>query len=146
MKRPLTLDPDLVRAAVLHGAPRGSSDYDLNPEVGAALPAVGVMDMLRFHKWTIGWAWVSDYGSSDDPEQFENPDEFIIDRAKNRHVAFGLGIHRCLGSNLAKWELRAALRALAHTDVLHQLEPAGEPEWLTDLHVGAYKSAPVRYR
>ncbi|HLO84692.1 MAG TPA: prolyl oligopeptidase family serine peptidase [Nostocaceae cyanobacterium] len=42
------------------------------PELfGAALPAVGVMDMLRFHKFTIGWAWAAEYGCAENPEEFK---------------------------------------------------------------------------
>jgi hypothetical protein len=44
-----------------------------------------------------------------DPEFFADADEVRIDRAENRHAAFGLGIHRCLGSNLARMELQVAL-------------------------------------
>lgn len=44
-----------------------------------------------------------------DPEKFEQADTFIIDRANNPHAAFGLGRHRCIGSNLARLEIRIAL-------------------------------------
>jgi cytochrome P450 len=44
-----------------------------------------------------------------DPKAFERPDEVVLDRGENRHVAFGSGIHRCAGSNLARMELRVAL-------------------------------------
>ena len=42
-----------------------------HPELfGAAVPEVGVLDMLRFHRFTIGWAWKSDFGDPEDPEQY----------------------------------------------------------------------------
>jgi cytochrome P450 len=44
-----------------------------------------------------------------DPEAFPDADQVLIDRVENRHAAFGLGIHRCLGSNLARMELRIAI-------------------------------------
>jgi cytochrome P450 len=46
-----------------------------------------------------------------DPEIFDRPDDVVLDREVNRHFAFGVGIHRCLGSNLARMELRVALQA-----------------------------------
>ena len=44
-----------------------------------------------------------------DPAVFDRPDEVVIDREINRHVAFGAGIHRCVGSNLARMEMQVAI-------------------------------------
>jgi cytochrome P450 len=55
------------------------------------------------------WVLLPFPAANRDPEAFERADEFIIDRQRNRHVAFGLGIHRCLGSNLARLELTVAV-------------------------------------
>ena len=49
-------------------------------------------------------------GANRDPAAFDRPDEVVLDRKRNRHLAFGLGIHRCAGSNLARMEMQVALR------------------------------------
>ena len=55
------------------------------------------------------WVLLPFPAANRDPEVFDQADEFVIDREKNRHVAFGLGIHRCIGSNLARLELTVAV-------------------------------------
>jgi cytochrome P450 len=55
------------------------------------------------------WVLLPFPAANRDPEAFDRADEVIIDRAENRHAAFGLGIHRCAGSNLARMELQVAL-------------------------------------
>ena len=64
-----------------------------------------------------------------DPEAFENPEEFILDRERNRHVAFGLGIHRCLGSNLARIELTVALQEWVRAFPNYVLDESKKTTW-----------------
>lgn len=64
-----------------------------------------------------------------DPEVFERPDEVILDRQHNRHVAFGAGIHRCAGSNLARMELRVAIEEWLARIPEFELDEAGEVTW-----------------
>jgi cytochrome P450 len=83
------------------------------------LRAYAPVTMARLVKEDMTWGGVAmkaeDFillsfpAANRDPNQFEQADEVVIDREVNRHAAFGLGIHRCVGSHLARMELRVAL-------------------------------------
>ena len=79
-----------------------------------------------------------------DERAFEDPYRFDVTRSPNYHQAFGHGAHFCLGANLARWELRAALRALL--PVLPRLELVGGPTRFGHLHLGAIQHQTVRLR
>ena len=64
-----------------------------------------------------------------DPEAFEDPDKVVLDRAHNRHVAFGSGIHRCAGSNLARMELRVAIEEWLRRIPEFRIEQGAEVTW-----------------
>jgi cytochrome P450 len=55
------------------------------------------------------WVLLSFPAANRDPKKFDRAGEVVIDREVNKHAAFGLGIHRCVGSHLARMELRVAL-------------------------------------
>jgi cytochrome P450 len=73
------------------------------------------------------WVLLPFPAANHDPTKFDAPDTFIVDREENRHAAFGLGIHRCLGSNLARLELKVAIEEFIKR--FPRFEPAGETRW-----------------
>ncbi len=64
-----------------------------------------------------------------DPAAFRDADKVVLDRKENRHAAFGLGIHRCVGSNLARMEMTVALEEWLKRIPEFRLDPAGEVKW-----------------
>ena len=64
-----------------------------------------------------------------DPAVFPDADKVVIDRKENRHVAFGLGIHRCVGSNLARMEMTVAIEEWLKRIPDFRLDPAGKVKW-----------------
>ena len=113
------------------------ADHDLMPTaIEELLRAYAPVTMARFvsedldfhgHQLKVGeWVLLPFPAANRDPAAFDRPDEVVIDRAENRHAAFGLGIHRCLGSNLARLELRVALEEfLARVPEFELADPTG---------------------
>lgn len=73
------------------------------------------------------WVLLPFPAANRDPAQFADAGTFVIDRGENRHAAFGLGIHRCLGSNLARLELKVAIEEFVKR--FPRFEPAGAVRW-----------------
>lgn len=83
-------------------------------------------------------------GGNRDPAVFDRADEFVIDRERNRHFAFGSGIHRCLGSNLARMEIRVAMEEFLDRIPFFELAGDGEVTWSAG-QVRGPRRAPVRW-
>jgi cytochrome P450 len=100
---------------------------------------------LRGQKIRAGESMCLFYPSANrDEEVFEDPFSFRIDRQPNRHLAFGIGEHFCLGANLARLELRILFRQLAER--LVEAEVIGPVERLRSSFLGGVKHVPLRYR
>jgi cytochrome P450 len=78
-----------------------------------------------------------------DEDIFDDPFRFDVGRDPNRHLAFGFGVHLCLGAALARMETRAFFAELLPR--LESVELAGRPEWTATTFVGGLKHLPIRY-
>ena len=79
-----------------------------------------------------------------DPDVFERADEVVLDRERNRHIAFGVGIHRCAGSNLARMEMDVALRVWFERIPEFELTDPKAVRWAPGQVRGA-RCVPVRF-
>ena len=91
------------------------------------------------------WILLSFPAANRDPAQFDRAGEVIIDREVNRHAAFGLGIHRCIGSHLARMELRTALDAWLQRIPEFTLEDPAAVTWSAG-QIRGPRTLPLRIR
>jgi cytochrome P450 len=89
------------------------------------------------------WVLLPFPAANRDPEQFERAGEVVLDRAVNRHTAFGLGIHRCVGSHLARMELRVALEVWLQRIPEFSLADPAQVSWSSG-QIRGPRSLPVR--
>ncbi len=89
------------------------------------------------------WILLGFPAANRDPAAFADADRFIIDRQENRHLAFGLGIHRCAGSNLARLELRVAIEEFIKRYPRFELADPGAVTWAQG-QVRGPRNLPIR--
>jgi cytochrome P450 len=74
---------------------------------------------------------------------FDTPDQIVVDRKNNPHLSFGSGIHSCVGSKLARMEMRGFLKPLASAMMNYKLDPATAPEWHRSIFIRGLKGVRI---
>jgi len=74
-----------------------------------------------------------------DTSVFEAPDQIVFDRKNNPHLSFGSGVHSCVGSKLARMEMRGFLKPLAAALMKYKLDPDVTPEWHRSIFIRGFK-------
>jgi cytochrome P450 len=107
-----------------------------------------VKDDMQWHGADMkaeDWILLSFPAANRDPAQFEQAGEIVIDREVNRHAAFGLGIHRCVGSHLARMELRIALEVWLERIPEFSLDGSSTVTWSAG-QIRGPRTLPLRVR
>jgi cytochrome P450 len=121
-RRRLSVDPNLIPTAVeeflrAYAPVTMAREVIKETEINGCAFKPGQMVLLSFP------------AANRDPNKFADADRVVIDRARNPHAAFGLGIHRCIGSNLARMEINVALEEWLARIPEFRLDPAIEVKW-----------------
>jgi cytochrome P450 len=99
---------------------------------------------LSGHKFCPGETVVVNYAAANrDAREFDDPDKCILDRQTNRHLGFGAGVHRCLGSNLARLEFRVGVEQTLKRIPDYAIPPGAKVDFHGNSVTRGYRSLPV---
>jgi cytochrome P450 len=131
--------PELHRSAADEFLRYFSVNQQLSRTVARDI-VVGGQHLRRNDLVVISWL-----AANHDEQEFERPDEILIDRAPNRHVAFGLGPHRCIGSHLARLMSQVMVKAVLERIPDYQVDLGGVQQYLGNPSMTGLGKLPVTF-
>ena len=139
LRRQLIEDPELHRTATDEFLRYFSVNQQLSRTVTRDV-VLGGQHLRRNDRVIISWL-----AANHDEQEFERPDQIVLDRAPNRHVAFGLGPHRCIGSHLARLMSEVMVRAVLDRIPDYQVDLGGVHEYLGNPSMTGLGELPVTF-
>jgi cytochrome P450 len=139
LRRQLIDHPELHRSATDEFLRYFSVNQQLSRTVTRDI-VVGGQHLRRNDRVVVSWL-----AANHDEQEFERPDEILLDRAPNRHVAFGLGPHRCIGSHLARLMSAVMVKAVLERIPDYRVDRGGVQEYLGNPSMTGLGKLPVTF-